>query len=235
MRFPLFLRLALAGLLLLSLAGCVEMKYHLTIHGNGSADLNYHLALDSSLANMGGEAGNPIADARKDLEKEGYKVTDYSGNGKTGIDATKHFQKLEDIKGLTKFFDKDQKKMADQSGAFTIKRGFFANQISVNSAIDLGNGEPAPTDEMSKAMEQSMMSQFQMSFVLTLPAKPKSHNATTVSKDGKTLEWKLAPDRKNEIKLEMVAPNMKNITLVVLGVVVLLGLVLVPVLRRKKA
>jgi hypothetical protein len=239
MRFPLLVKLVLAGLFLLSLTGCMEMKYHLTIHGNGSADLHYHLALDSSLANIGSEGNNSITKVRQDLEKEGFKVTDFSKDGKTGVDATRHFQRLEDIKGLTRFFDKTQTKITDQSVPFTVKRGFLTNRITVNTAINPGLSSSDATDEMAitveqSEMDQSVLSQIRMSFMLTLPSKPRSHNATSVSKDGKTLEWKLAPDRRNAIKLDVVTPNWQNITLVFLAGMIILRNILVLILRRRK-
>lgn len=56
--------------------------------------------------------------------------------------------------------------------------------------------------EETSAMLNTMIKKMKMVYKITLPFKAGNNNATTVSKDGKTLEWVLMPGEINEVKFE---------------------------------
>ncbi|MBR0051637.1 MAG: hypothetical protein IJP57_06770, partial [Firmicutes bacterium] len=75
------------------------------------------------------------------------------------------------------------------------------------------------------------------SFVVrvTLPAKPVSHNATSVSEDGKTLEWDvLSMDVTQPIHVEYKTSNPALIIGIVAAVAVVIALIFVATKSRKQ-
>ena len=50
--------------------------------------------------------------------------------------------------------------------------------------------------------ELEYQSYFDLEYKVTLPEKPISSNATTVSEDGKTLTWKMTYRKKNSVQYE---------------------------------
>ena len=74
--------------------------------------------------------------------------------------------------------------------------------------------------------------QLDLSFSLTLPIKPLTHNADHVSPDGKTLTWDISLLQPNTVNVVVKAPNIKRIVWTAGLGIVLLALV-IWLLRRR--
>ena len=71
-------------------------------------------------------------------------------------------------------------------------------------------------------------------FIVTLPNKPISHNATTVSEDGKTLTWDLADKDTQNIQFEFSLINPLLIYGIIGGAVLLLIIIIILIVVKIK-
>lgn len=120
------------------------------------------------------------------------------------------------------------------------EEGIFMDSYHVSTNVDLSNIDPYASKEDLLAMGMSFLfdvvtSDADLRFVLHLPLAAQSSNATSVSEDGKTLEWKLVMGQNNLISFDMEAPNLTNIALTagLLLALVLVSLALYWFLLRK--
>lgn len=79
---------------------------------------------------------------------------------------------------------------------------------------------------------------FKLSYVVNLPLKNISNNATKVSEDGKTLTWELDPTKKNDIKYEFSFEQSSNIILYVgiaVGILVIGAIIFIAIKKSSKS
>ncbi|TXK90741.1 LPXTG cell wall anchor domain-containing protein, partial [Parageobacillus sp. SY1] len=82
-------------------------------------------------------------------------------------------------------------------------------------------------------INNAVLNQMDLKFLLDLPVKAKNHNASDVKNDGQTLEWQLIPGDKNKIYMEAVVPNITNIILSIVGGLIILAGILFLALKKK--
>lgn len=142
-----------------------------------------------------------------------------------------------------KFDMSDAMKQATSSLGDLSGLGGDASTGTDDSSTDTSTDGTTDTSGLDPdAIANMMLSQMKMSFVVTLPVKAVSSNATSVSADGLTYTWDLKLDQPNDIQLSAALPNPTNILLVAggAGLVVLVAAALVIVLvvlkknRKKK-
>ena len=149
----------------------------------------------------------------KELLKYGYKVE---------FDFTKFLNQDDGYKDVPVMFYKDgDNYIAD----------FMFNFASEEEGTD--------TESLISEEEmQELIDSMDMKYTITLPQEPKSHNATEVSKDGKTLTWKLQYGKKNEVNFEFeLGTNPMWYFIIIGGIVVavlLIGGVVVSMTNSKK-
>jgi hypothetical protein len=195
------------------LSGCVRADYHIKINWDGSADIDYLVGLDKSMQTMLG-GNDPFADLRKNAEKEGYQISDYEDATYKGIRAKKHLDRL-DRGSFSTLDDTIFQNNADIQVRF--EKSFFTQTVDINEEIDLRtNG----ADQSGALFMGLLQSQADIQLRVTLPLKPKSHNATTVSADGKTLTWNMKIGENNPIQLNVIVPHLKNVLLVGIPVLI---------------
>lgn len=217
----------LSILLVIVLAGCAKMDLSLKINADGSADWGLSMLLEDSAMS---QAGADIwQNAKKELEAQGCVVTDLHSEGYTGISATRHFNKAEDLTAAGAGTDM----FSGAAPAITVKisKSFFATRYDIHSSIN-----PAKVAPPEFSGEQ--LRQVKLTMAVTLPAKALSHNATTVSADGLTYTWQLDPAGTNSIELSADVPNTGNMLLVGGGAAVLLIILVLLAAgarKRKKA
>ena len=129
---------------------------------------------------------------------EGYKTEKYDKDGFKGYKATKKAGTLDDISvasssARVNIFNEDSD--ADMfKGELFIKDG---NKYKSNMTVDLGD---SAADMESY---ESYGAAFEFNLVIELPVKPTSNNATSVSKDGKTLTYNLLKTKDIEFEFEL--------------------------------
>lgn len=223
------------------LAGCMEVISHVVINKDGSVDVESSLAVDKDLLAMAqaGDPKDPFEELRQQLRRDGFEVLDYDEGDLTGIKARKHFA---DPTEVDKVFPASSEKASDvpQSANFSVQKGFFRTTYNFAGDIDLTmpnvEQEAQAEDEFAKlgsALSRAFLSQLNMRFLVTLPAKPEYHNATRVSNGGRTLEWELRPGKRYHLEFRASVLNVPNL-LVVLGGASAAVLAMVLFLRLKK-
>ncbi|WMT18588.1 LptM family lipoprotein [Parageobacillus toebii] len=209
------------------LSGCVKGVFHVKVNKDGSADLNYDLGFESTLLGFASSDGqNPIEEIRKQAEEQGFTVANYKENGYTGIRAKKHVDKLNDVPIFyTMVNSKDEKPVK-------IEKDFFSTRYVLDTQLDLSDMAMDSTEEMSN-INNAVLNQMDLKFLLDLPVKAKNHNASDVKNDGQTLEWQLIPGDKNKIYMEAVVPNITNIILSIVGGLIIFAGILFLALKKK--
>lgn len=186
-------------------------------------------------------------DDYKELLKYGYKVEDYKEKNEdkvySGVKITKSFDSIDDLSDdknkvkfdFTKFLDQDEG-YKDVPVMFYKDGDKYVADFMFNFA-----SEEEGTDTESLISEEEMqelIDSMDMKYTITLPQEPKSHNATEVSKDGKTLTWKLQYGKKNEVNFEFeLGTNPMWYFIIIGGIVVavlLIGGVVVSMTNSKK-
>ncbi len=237
MHMPIRLMLAFCCLALCCLSGCVMVKSHVTINADGSADVSYITGVDKSMMEMvkkqAGAKDDLFKEPKEKFAQEGYKTEDYVEDKYIGIRAKKHLKNVADLAGAlgTKALgDKgpDTKGYDAIARSLKVDRNFFTTTYTLDAAIDLSNGKSAPA-----GMDAMANNMFNMTFALTLPVKPQSTNATKLSDGGRTMEWQLNVGGKTELKAKAVVPNVLNMAIVGIPVVVIVLLLLGSLLRRR--
>ncbi len=203
---------------LIFLSGCADIRTHLTINANGSADLEQRVALPQSIAGM----MNGLGRMEEQFKAQGYDVKVFDEGQTVGVVATKHFKQVADVlkekstNNINLF-----RRGADQRPALRMERGFLTTQYQFDSVVDLTSMKSAGADA---ELANSIVGSMKFKFVMTLPVKPDKHNAVVVSPDGKTLEWQLVPGQTNPVQVSAHQVNLLNISLIVLLIAVLAGM-----------
>lgn len=253
------LSLGLATLMLI-LSGCVKVSSHVTLNIKGGGEVEYVFAMDESLKDMasgfgsgtGVKAEDPFSKMKGAFEKDGFTVSDYKDGKNTGIKAIKKAKNTAEILAAiqTKALASNTQLSKGSGGLFEtvgkslkIEKKLFTTTYKLSALVDMGAekskpakpGAPPTSDtatEMGKKFGESMASSmFDFSFVLTLPVKPKSNNATTISADGRTLEWQLKPGEVNKLQTELTVPNVANI---ITAFILLLALIVIIAVKTHK-
>lgn len=228
------LALSTLAVLALLLTGCIEMKYHLTLNANGTANVAMTMAVDESamqagmgeMGGMGGGKGAPKMDlksmldgAKEEAKKDGYTLKDYKNGSKVGFTAVKNMTAAE----TQEFFTK-QMKAEQGEQALVMKKGLFFNTYKLNLKADPSGGQGG---EMAS-------SYMDVKFLLTTPGKATKHNAQKVSDDGRTLEWDMMKAASTGMQAELQVPNMMNMGIAGLVGLLLIGGVVGMVARKAK-
>jgi hypothetical protein len=209
------------------LNGCVKADYHVNVNWDGSMDVDYIMALDKViLASM--EDDDPFADARQNAEEQGYTVEPYDDGTYEGLRVKKHFA---DANGITLSTLNNQLFDASNDVSLQAEKHLFTREIQIDTDIDLRNQQESIGESF---LSEFMYGQADVKLRVTLPVKPKSHNADVVSEDGKSLEWEIELGENNSIQLNLVIPNVTSI-LITGGVGLLIALAaIIYVWKRRK-
>ncbi len=216
----------LAVLLAVSLTGCVKMKMDVTVKMNGKIDASVLLAIDGSMGELSdlSEYGYS-SDDMEELREKGWDVQPYKEDPFVGYRISKK--------------DLDPSELGEASGFDTPGAALIRNGSTYVMDFDLfsSDGDSEDTAELLDFLRQIGAS---VKFRLTLPIKPKAHSATSVSADGKTLEWDLlqmTPGEKIHVEFDAGKAKGAVIAAAVAGLAAVGGVTafLVSRNRRKKA
>ena len=192
--------LAILTIILITLTGCANVNYDIKLNEDGSGDIVYTMGYDKSfLKSMGVETSavakdDSLKDMKEEAKEKGYTIEDYEDDTTYGFKASKHVNNIQEEFNVNDEVSDDN----EESGKIIYEKTLLKTKYSQDSKIDLTNmGE----DEEA-TMLKALMAQMKISYRITLPFKADSNNATTVSEDGKTLEWILKVSEVNEIKFE---------------------------------
>jgi hypothetical protein len=179
---------------------------------------------------------DPFAEFRKSAETRGFTVQNFHNTKMTGVVATKHVNSLG---GIPNFNSLNGRAVGQQGNGFAVTKKFFTTDYRLNTDIDLSNmanSSQEQLQELGNAILGSSNNMITLQLMLTLPFKAESNNASKVLDNGRTLVWNLIPGRTNPIQMAATMPNLLNIAVTILGLLIVIGgLSALWILRKRKA
>ena len=168
-----------------------------------------------SMNNQSGEQTEPTEEERWEMLDEsnteeedpadfGFKKEKYRDGEYYGYKYSKKISNIDDISSDTVNFKLDEFTNISDKTVFVKKGNTYKTNLVLSS------------EEQSEETQGYDIG-IDMLFVITLPDKPISHNATSVSEDGKTLTWNLLKESSKNIEFEFSFPENTN-TLLYIGI-----------------
>lgn len=201
----------------------------------------------------------------EDFKKDGYTVQKVDEGEYKGFVAHRHYNQLSDIKEskLLRTYDFETWSHAAQyavknngaagSGSedkalrpalpaerhapvVTYHGGLLFDTVSVHKTVQLSPRE-AMKDPRTAGILRSIMGQFDLRFILKLPTRVDSANATSVSEDGRVLMWRLPLGEDSDLDASVTYLNPMKAAgwIVLIGILGGLGSVYFRKRRREKA
>lgn len=214
-----YIKLLVVFVVTFLLTGCIKMEVTMDIHKDKSMELGFIYAIDDSLMEQS-TSTNSFDESTKNLKENGFQVTGYKKDGKTGMQATKEFKNIDDISSDEDVVF-DMNKLTEEKNAkagFKVKKGLFKNhyyaKVQINSdTSSLTNNRQFRGTDTSDADYSSMMQGMDMTFNVNLPFKAIKSNATSKENNEKTLKWDLTKVNE-DITFEFALYNYRNIYIV---------------------
>lgn len=228
--------------IVITLSGCIDAKFHLTVNKDGSGDFSYQMLMDPTLLAFTADYNNgtdddALTEMINDAKESGFTITNLNENGKVGFKADKHINNLqEELKGGELFGQENMDSSIKPGEGLIVDEGFFKTRYKFKMDFDMSdmlNNDLGEFDEIDN-IAQSMIKSMNFSFALTLPVSALTHNAGKTEDDGKTLVWTLLPGQKNEIEMTAEVWNVKNIALLI-ALIILFAILAIMVAKRKKS
>lgn len=195
---------------LLLVTGCVKHNMHMTISKNGKIELSSVIAYASS-------SGESVTEEEKAKYKSnGFKVEDYTENDYKGVKLTKEY-KISEVSSnsavtlvLNDLYETEKPIIFQKVGR---------NKYKANFTLDTRT----PDGQTSTGVD--------ISYSVTLPNEPTSHNADKVNEN--TLTWNANLGEVKTIQYEF-ATNGSFPLWIILGIVGVVAIVLVIVVNNRK-
>ncbi len=204
-------------LVVAAMTGCVKQTIHMDINKNGDVTMT---AINAT------QNGTTSDSDKEELEKLGYKVEDYEEDDLTGIKFSKTYK-------LSEISSKESK----QVDLTTVGTEEFDKQLSFQKKGNTYKANFIFDTTLSDDYDESYASyasDMEISYSVTLPNKPKSHNADTVSEDGKTLTWNVKYGEKKVINYEFKLGSDILKYVLIGGAIVVIAVVIVVVVKKNK-
>lgn len=241
------------------LTGCVKFNANMDIKKDKSMDFSIIYAFDQSLL---GDQQLLDDEDKKELEDQGFKITDYSQDKMKGFTLSRSIRNI-DMVSSTSDTEYSLSGMLDDKSEnkylFKVKKGILKNTYAAKFKFDAADSDlndSTDKSSSSSSLEEddsssdsdfdfssassnmfysSMMSNMDLSFNVTLPYSAKSNNATTTNNDNKKLSWNLSSNQAETIEFEFELYNMTNIYIGIGAiVVVIISVAFIFVSKRKK-
>ena len=194
-----YLRLLVVSVLLIGLTGCVSLDTNVVVNKDKSMEFSMKEEID--LSSMTGDEGDENATVSDEtdieaLKTKGYTVEEYDNEGVKGYKISKKFTSIDEVTAKngteTPFIVEKWLDDGNDSNMFSLKDGVYsANWIMAE--------DDKKAEEMDGVDSELLNSLINITYTITLPNKPLSHNATSVSEDGKTLTYLVKYDENQKM------------------------------------
>jgi hypothetical protein len=245
------------------LTGCVKFNMTMDIKSDKSMDLDILYAVDKNMmGDEELFKDEDIEEYKKSgFEVKDYAEGDYVGI--TLKKHVKNIDDISKTDGNASFNIANATDTESEESMFTLKKGFFRNVYTLKMESDSATNTPDdinlgderialegedddlgdyPTDGESLLDDYPIdgdvdyteaLNNMEMNLTVNLPNKPISHNATSVSNNGKSLTWNLVAQQ-SDVELTFALYNKTNILICVAGVVVVVIVVIVVISKSSK-
>lgn len=228
-KYSMFVLLVMVSLLL---TGCVKVNYSMSINKDKSMNLVIISAFDKSLTDSTASMENSDFSS---LEDQGFYIEDYEEDNMKGYKFSKSFDNIDDISDEGEVISNLQFNNKDNNAIFQVKKGFLKNTYTAKfESSSSDNSEDSTNDDLFDGdiseelgdLSEAGISGMDLKFVVNVPYKALSSNATETSNGGKTLTWdmlKLTDGNTIDFKFEIY--NMTNVYIVCCSFLILSGLI----------
>ena len=208
----------------LFLSGCIEGHMHVSFNIDGSADIEFMLLASTAMGMLEGQGMDIFADIKSDMINDGFTLEDKKTEDKKGFVGRRKIDNLDELYELTFLGDMEPPDVE-------ITEGLFIDEYVISHNMKLSiPGMGAEDDAFAKLLDPKI------SFILTFPIDPVTHNADRVSSDGKTIEWDIGMESEKPVNVVVNVPKIDRIILVVAAFIILLVIVIfiVKAIKKKK-
>lgn len=200
-------------------AGCASGEVKLEISPFGSADLSCKILTMPFLQGT-------LASVRQYFMDDGFLINDASDGVMSGFTASRHFSKVQDVKDTKiirgfKLYKEEREKAVEPKApspdapkttpktegtpkkpGLVVKPGLLFDTVTLDTELNLQAKKDSPQAKEEKWVVQNLMRQVGLKFILKLPLKVDSTNATRTPDGGNTLEWDLVIGENNPIQAQ---------------------------------
>ncbi|KGP72845.1 LppM family (lipo)protein [Pontibacillus yanchengensis] len=221
------LALLLAFSLVAILTGCADGTAHVYVNKDGSMDVNVDFILPQ-------QAQMVINESMENRMKEAFQEQGFSFE-KQPSDEGLHYHAEQ---SLTAEELQNHSNSENEFISLEEKDQFFTTTYTVDGEVNLAKSYESMLEDIDSSLPIDLMNtvlnQFDLEFKLTLPMDViEEHNAT--KKDGNTLTWDISLTEATPIYFKATVPNIKNIAMVGVGLIVILGLAIWLVRRKRRS
>lgn len=231
-----FLRVFALLCCLTTLTSCARGDIHVVVHLDRSIDMDASFSVNNQTLVM---LDNPglLDQLAKRIQSNNVDVQPLAEQGRKGYHIKGHYQGDWSTNG------KNPNQGSNLPEGLKIKRvvtqHFFTTNYDLTMNLDLPQMLPEEARGLSDKLKNMnvfarklLERQLDLNFSLSLPIEPAASNADSVSQDGKTLRWDIAPLESNELKLSINVPNLRHILYVAIAGLILIAAIIIWLIRR---
>ncbi|MBE0335218.1 DUF3153 domain-containing protein [Paenibacillus sp. 23TSA30-6] len=224
---------------LIPLTSCARGDVHVDVHLDQSVDMDASFSVNNQTLVM---LDNPglLDRLAKRIQSNNLNVQPLSEQGRKGYQIKGHYQ------GDWSASGKNPNQGLNLPEGLEFKRAvtphFFTTNYDLTMKLDLPQMLPEEARGLGDKLEQMNVfarkiveRQLDLNFSISLPIQPAASNADSVSADGKTLRWNIAPLESNELKLSVNVPNLRHIIYVAVAGLILIAAVVIWLIRRHRS
>lgn len=224
---------------LIPLTSCARGDIHVDVHLDQSVDMDASFSVNNQTLGM---LDNPglLDQLAKRIQSSNVDVQPLAEEGRKGYQIKGHYQ------GDWSTIEKNPNQGFNLPEGIEIKRAvtqhFFTTNYDLSLKLDLPRMLPKEAKGLGDKLEQMnvftrklLEQQLDLNFSLSLPIQPAASNADSVSEDGKTLRWEIAPLESNELKLSVNVPNLRHIVYVAIAGLILIVAIVIWLLRGHRS
>lgn len=231
-------------ILMLFVTGCVKFNYSISINKDKSMDLEIILASDKKFIEDKNDLNFSNIDFDK-LSENGYLVFAYNEDIYEGSRIVKSFKNIDDISNTNDnglVINLKNVLNGIDNTLFYVKKGFFKNtyigRFKITGSDEysdiLNSNSNSIDDDGMNELEDTMselLKSLDFKFVINVPYKTLSNNATSISENQKTLTWDLLQVKDENINFEFYLYNLNNI---IICIAILLIIIIILIVLIKK-
>lgn len=239
-------KLVIILLITLLFSGCVKENVEMSIGYDKSMDFSMIIGVDKSFSSSTSES---MIGSKENYTKNGFNLESYDDGKYVGYKITKHYDNIDNISSDSNVAVESISDVSNVEKFFTVQKGFLINRYSAklknsstndinsysnnNANKDIDSYDTS-LNSSSSSLDSSMSQYSQMysnmmngsmdlKFILKVPYKTISNNATSIEEDGKKLIWDLATFKGENIEFEFNMFNpIEAIVLLLAGLIVFL-------------
>lgn len=216
-------------LIIMMLTGCAKGAVGVTVNKNGSVDVSMNLQMDASIHKLMGKSLDKALDAT--VSDMGIQVHKNQTGDKTEYELLKSYASLQEMKEIQGDFKGIKMDVKETNK-------FFYTKYNISAQLNLTEYEPEILQsirsfELPEKLSQFILNQLAFDFSLTLPIDVYGeNNADNI--EGNTLIWNISLTDPEPVRVEINAPNIKNICIVVGSILLIVILVVIYLINRRR-